>query len=98
MGAAAPSAVAERASAAFHDKAWPEDVVVLHARDDTTVPVQSARGFAEALRPVAPHLRYDEYERAGHGEVMIALMSKATMEELPEMGRDFVRAVGMRDV
>ena len=45
-----------------------------------------------------PHLRYDEYERAGHGEVMIALMSKATMEELPEMGRDFVRAVGMRDV
>ena len=35
-------------------------------------------------------MRYVEYERAGHGEVMLALMSRARLEQLPQIARDFV--------
>ena len=55
------------------------------------------REFVEALRaaPAAPPggLRYEEFEVAGHGEVMIALMSTAAVGDLPPICRDFVRSV-----
>ena len=84
---------------------WPA-TVVLHAADDSTVPVSSARAFVAALESVlggaakpsptdGPSLVcYQEYEKAGHGEIMLALMSGKSMEELPAIAADFVRECG----
>ena len=41
-----------------------------------------------------PALRYHEYEKAGHGEIMLALMSSEGMEGLPAIAADFVRECG----
>jgi len=67
---------------------WPP-TVVLHARDDATVPISSSRCFVNALRAaVRAHgypqddegddvgdvlIDYREYGRAGHGEAMLKL-------------------------
>ena len=61
---------------------WPP-TVVLHAADDGTVPVASAREFVEALRAVGGDVAYSEVGVAGHGEVMIALMGRTPLAELP---------------
>ena len=89
-GATSPAVAVQAAS-----RAWPE-TVVLHAIDDKTVPVRSAREFVEALggAPIAPHeLRFKEYEKAGHGEIMLSLMSRQPTSELPAVCRDFVESV-----
>jgi hypothetical protein len=74
---------------------------VLHARDDATVPVRSARDFVEALEdaalPPPGELRYLEYEAAGHGEIMIELMSPRPVGALPTIAYDFVRACSLQD-
>ena len=76
---------------------WPP-TVVLHAADDGTVPVRSAREFVEALEStgLSPVVRYAEYERAGHGEIMVSLMSAKERDEegVREIGREFVRSIG----
>ena len=88
-----------RAARLVSASAWPP-TIVLHARDDRTVPVTSARDFVAALKGVAPAdgeaPSYHEYEAAGHGEIMIALMSRAEADALPAIAQDFVRACGMR--
>jgi acetyl esterase/lipase len=93
--------------------AWPP-TVVLHAADDKTVPVQSARDLVSALAHgglATPSseaveaegkgadgqekalVQYIERERGGHGEAMVALMSRMPCEELPPLARDFVSHV-----
>ena len=76
---------------------WPP-TVVLHAADDGTVPVRSAREFVEALEStgLSPDVRYVEYERAGHGEIMVSLMSPRERDEegVRDIGRAFVRSIG----
>jgi len=71
---------------------WPP-TVVLHARDDSTVPVASAREFVEALQALgaAADLKYREFERAGHGEIMVELMSPKPVAELRPIAAEFVR-------
>ena len=102
---------------------WPM-TVVLHAADDRTVPVSSAREFVCALQhalgeegletaptekprrePMARReptarpteeesklVRYVELD-GGHGEIMVSLMSRSELHELPELARLFVREV-----
>ena len=78
--------------------AWPP-TIVLHALDDRTVPVSSARDFIAALQAVTGanvcRVRYSE--QAGHGEIMLALMSRSTIDELPAIASDFVRACSLRE-
>ena len=74
---------------------WPP-TLILHGRDDSTVPVSSAREFVAAAVQAgldADRLRYKEYGQAGHGEVMLALMSRSPIGALPEIARDFIREV-----
>ena len=89
LGEGPPLALAVRSS-------WPS-TVVLHAADDSTVPVTSAREFVDALRlaPCVPdNLDYKEYKSGGHGEIMIQLMSRAPLQELTGIAREFVESVG----
>ena len=92
---AARSAGAERAPSPRRS-VWPP-TVVLHARDDRTVPISSAREYARALLDAgalrAEELRVEEAERGGHGEIMVALMSRSPLESLPAIAREFVREV-----
>ena len=77
--------------------AWPP-TVVLHAADDKTVPVQSARDFVAALEATgaSPHVDYREFARAGHGEIMLALMAPTGADALPAIASQFVQEVGKR--
>ena len=99
------AAAGKGGDSAHAERLWPT-TTVLHGSDDKTVPVQSARDFVHALAGVVEEepdggggessrargrVRYVEYERAGHGEVMIALMSRTSGDELPQIARDFVR-------
>ena len=59
--------------------------------DDGTVPVRSPREFAEELQAVGVPCALQEHAKAGHGEIMIALMSRKDDDELPAIARDFVR-------
>ena len=73
--------------------------MVLHAADDSTVPVTSAREFVDALRlaPCVPdNLDYKEYKSGGHGEIMIQLMSRTPLQELTGVAREFVESVGVQ--
>ena len=98
------AAAGKGGDSAHAERLWPT-TTVLHGSDDKTVPVQSARDFVHALAGVVEEepdggggessrargrVRYVEYERAGHGEVMIALLT-ASGDELPQIARDFVR-------
>ena len=73
---------------------WPP-TLVLHAADDGTVPVTSAREFVAALRGVGGEVAYKEVAAAGHGEIMIALNQRTPLEQLPadlaEITTAFVR-------
>eukprot|EP00966_Prymnesium_polylepis_P326163 7382085-Prymnesium_polylepis.1 len=86
-------------SATAHgDGIWPH-TIVMHAADDNTVPVRSAREFVGALRDAEGEeaVEYQEYAEAGHGGVMISLMGRTPLQELPEaqarITQDFVRRV-----
>ena len=85
-------------SATHGDGIWPR-TVVMHAADDKTVPVRSAREFVGALREAEGEeaVEYHEYAEAGHGEVMISLMGRTPLQDLPEaqarITQDFVNRV-----
>ncbi|KAL1500349.1 hypothetical protein AB1Y20_013013 [Prymnesium parvum] len=76
--------------------AWP-NTVLLHAADDKTVPIRSAREFTAALKQAqgedAVSLR--EYAQGGHGEVMLNLMGRKRLDQLPysqvRIAVDFIR-------
>ena len=74
--------------------AWPP-TAVLHAADDGTVPVRSAREFVDALSKAGADVRTLEYAKGGHGEIPLALMGAAPLaevepRELGELCRAFV--------
>ena len=60
--------------------------VVLHAADDGTVPVSSAREFVEALRGAGGAVAYREWPTGGHGEIMLSLMGRTFLEDLEPAG------------
>lgn len=66
-------------------EAWPP-TVVLHAADDGTVPVSSAREFVEALRGAGGAVAYREWPTGGHGEIMLSLMGRTPLEDLEPAG------------
>jgi acetyl esterase/lipase len=72
---ASPTRILLAAQAAAAHR-WPP-TTVLHAEDDGTVPVRSAREFMHALRRAAGKKAdahtYEVFGRGGHGEVMVAL-------------------------
>ena len=82
---------------------WPE-TFILHAADDGTVPIRSARDFSAALATATDgEGTLVEYEAAGHGEVMLALMQPpSNQEELPgdlaQMADAFVELATLADV
>jgi len=88
---------AAQAAAAHH---WPP-TTVLHAEDDGTVPVRSAREFVHALRRAAGQRSdvhtYAEFGRGGHGEVMVALAGHEPLTALEphiaELARYFLASV-----
>jgi len=93
-GAAGEAGEAGEAACAACAAEWPP-TLVLHAADDGTVPVTSAREFVAALRGVGGEVAYKEVAAAGHGEIMIALNQRTPLEQLPadlaEITTAFVR-------
>ena len=80
--AASPTRLLRRAGpGAKGAEGWPP-TVVLHAADDRTVPVRSAREFVEALRGAGGAVAYREWPTGGHGEIMISLMGRTPLEDL----------------
>lgn len=87
---------------------WPHTVVI-HAADDRTVPVRSAREFVTALRdatagaegeeaedgsrPRPALLAYEELRVGGHGDAMVALAGPEPFEAMPAMAARFVEAI-----
>ncbi len=84
-------AAASGEARALQQPRWPA-TVILHASDDTTVPVRSSRLFAEALRECGEDVTLVEHG-GGHGEIIVQLMSRRELSELPQICQDFVAEV-----
>ena len=53
--------------------------------------MSSSREFVAALKDCATSVQMAEHTLGGHGEIMVALMSRAAFSSLPSIAQDFVR-------